>query len=41
MNQADVVIYNDSGLEQLYEQLDRVWDELGQRYALRMEGATG
>lgn len=40
MNQADVVIYNDGSLAELYEQLDRLWLELGQRHTLRLQGAT-
>ncbi len=41
INQADVVIYNNGSLENLYAQLDRVWTELLQRHSLPLEGAAG
>lgn len=40
MNQADVVISNDGSLEELYQQLDRIWGGLLKRYAVRLEGAA-
>jgi dephospho-CoA kinase len=41
MNQADVVIYNDGSLADLYVQLDHVWEELQKRYAVRLQDAAG
>lgn len=40
VNQADVVIYNNGTLSELYEQLDRLWDELRDRYFTRLKGAA-
>ena len=36
VNQADRVIENDGSLEQLYAQLDRIWEELQLHYAERL-----
>jgi dephospho-CoA kinase len=40
MNQADIVIYNDGTLPELYEQLDGLWRELLKRHSLRLQGAA-
>ncbi len=36
VNQADRVIVNDGSLEELYAQLDAIWEELAQKYPTRM-----
>ena len=40
INQADVVIYNDGSLDDLYEQLDGIWAALQQRYVARLRDAA-
>lgn len=40
INQADRVIYNNGTLEELYAQLDRIWEELRRKYPQRMARLT-
>lgn len=36
IEQADIVIYNNSSLADLYNELDRIWTKFQQRYAVRL-----
>jgi dephospho-CoA kinase len=40
MNQADVVIYNNGTLQELYVQLDELWRKLLVRHSVRLEGVS-